>query len=265
MYSSKFGDIQDWAQREAMERRMDDSLLKWLGLDKPPEQRVRHKVWRRQLTESTRQLKLGADRARQRTELEMLDGTEVYRAAAGEESEGDSEWEDWSAGDWIAGTGVEVAVQVAAGARAQLEAIEGELAPSQGLLVLPAGHAEQLAGELPREAAKSGVEVEVEAVAVPILLEEAVETGIPAVQRIGGREEAGPSFVLPANHAEHLVGELAKESGKRQEAAEQEVATAEAEAALRCLLQRQRELQCDGWQQRRKWWLWMQRQQLSGG
>ena len=57
-----------------------------------------------------------------------------------------------------------------AGAGAQLEAIEGELAPSQGLPVLPAGHAEQLAGELPREAAKSGVEVEVEvgAVAVPI-------------------------------------------------------------------------------------------------
>ena len=105
----------------------------------------------------------------------MLDGTEVYRAAAGEGSEEDGEWEDgvwedWSAGDWIAGTGVETAVEVTAGAGAQLEAIEGELVPSQGLLVLPAGHAEQLAGELPREAAKSGVEVEVEvgAVAVPI-------------------------------------------------------------------------------------------------
>ena len=106
----QFGDIQDWAQREAMERRMGDSLLKWLGLNKPPEQRVRHKVWRKQLTETTRQLKLGADRARQRTELEMLDGTEVYRAAAGEGLEEDDEWmngvwEDFSAGDWIAGAG----------------------------------------------------------------------------------------------------------------------------------------------------------------
>ena len=60
----QFGDVQDWARREAMERRMGDSLLRWLGLDRPPEQRVRHTVWRRQLTESTRQLKLGADRAR---------------------------------------------------------------------------------------------------------------------------------------------------------------------------------------------------------
>ena len=59
----QFGDIQDWAQREAMERRIDDSLLKCLGLDKPPKQRVRHTVWRKQLTDSTRQLKLGADRA----------------------------------------------------------------------------------------------------------------------------------------------------------------------------------------------------------
>ena len=66
---------------------------------------------------------------------------------------------------------------------------------------------------------------------MPILLEEAVETGIPAVRRIGGREEAGPSFLLPANHAEHLARELAKESGKRQGVAEQVVAAAEAEAA----------------------------------
>ena len=99
-----------------MERKIGDSLLKWLGLDKPPEQRVRHKVWRKQLTESTRQLKLGADRARQRTELEMLDGTEVYRAAAGEGLEEDDEWEDgvwedWSAGDWIVGAGRETAVE----------------------------------------------------------------------------------------------------------------------------------------------------------
>ena len=47
-----------------MERRMGESLLRWLGLDTPPKrQRVRHKVWRKQLTNSTRQLKLGADRA----------------------------------------------------------------------------------------------------------------------------------------------------------------------------------------------------------
>ena len=69
--------VQDWAQREAMERRMGDSLLRWLGLDKPPHRRVRHNVWKKQSIDSTRQLKLGDDRARQRTELEMLDGTEV--------------------------------------------------------------------------------------------------------------------------------------------------------------------------------------------
>ena len=40
----EFGDIQDWRQREEAERRMGDSLLKWLGLDKPPQQRVRHTV-----------------------------------------------------------------------------------------------------------------------------------------------------------------------------------------------------------------------------
>ena len=73
----QFGDIQDWAQREAMERRMGDSLLRWLGLDKPPHCRVRHKVWKKQLADNTRQLRLGADMARQKTELEMLDGTEV--------------------------------------------------------------------------------------------------------------------------------------------------------------------------------------------
>ena len=62
---------------------MGDSLLRWLGLDKPPKQRVRHKVWRKQLTDSTRQLRLGADSARQGTELEMLDGTEVFRVENG--------------------------------------------------------------------------------------------------------------------------------------------------------------------------------------
>ena len=57
----EFGDIQDWRQREEMERRMGDSLLKWLGLPvgKPPQHRVRHKVWRKQLVDSTRQLRLG--------------------------------------------------------------------------------------------------------------------------------------------------------------------------------------------------------------
>ena len=50
----QYGDIQDWTQREEMERRMGDSLLRWLGLDRPPQQRVRHKVWRKQLTDSTR-------------------------------------------------------------------------------------------------------------------------------------------------------------------------------------------------------------------
>ena len=36
------GDMQDWLQREKMERKMGDSLLKWLGFGKPPQQRVRH-------------------------------------------------------------------------------------------------------------------------------------------------------------------------------------------------------------------------------
>ena len=88
-----------------------------MGLDKPPKQRVRHKVWRKQLTDSTRQLKLGPDRARQGTELEMLDGTELYSVvgeaatgsvvrgpsheagpepAAAEEEWEEEEWEDWS-------------------------------------------------------------------------------------------------------------------------------------------------------------------------
>ena len=74
----QFGEIQDWAQREAMERRLGDSLLRWLGLYKPPHRRVRHKVWKKQLVDNTRQLGLGADRARQKTELEMLDGTKVF-------------------------------------------------------------------------------------------------------------------------------------------------------------------------------------------
>jgi hypothetical protein len=52
-----------------MQRKMGDSLLRWLGLDKPPHHRVRHKVWKKQQADRTRQLLLGADRAiaRQRT------------------------------------------------------------------------------------------------------------------------------------------------------------------------------------------------------
>ena len=38
------GDMQGWLQREKMERRTGDSLLKWLGFDRPPQQRVRYKV-----------------------------------------------------------------------------------------------------------------------------------------------------------------------------------------------------------------------------
>ena len=60
--------MEDWLEREQMERRMGDSLLKWLGHDKPPAVRVSHKVWRKQLVDRTRQLKLGADRAKQRTD-----------------------------------------------------------------------------------------------------------------------------------------------------------------------------------------------------
>ena len=83
---------------------MGDSLLRWLGRDKPSQHRVRHTAWKKQLADRTRQLLLDADRARQRTELEMLDGADVYRAAAGEEpeegDEGEGEmWEDWDAGD----------------------------------------------------------------------------------------------------------------------------------------------------------------------
>ena len=123
----ELGGLEDWLQREQMERRMGDSLLKWLGHDKPPAVRVSHKVWRKQLVDRTRQLKLGAERARQRTEMLMLDGIDIVRVvgAAGTRHEagpgaeigleagevedlGDgSEWEDWSMGDWVAGTGVD--------------------------------------------------------------------------------------------------------------------------------------------------------------
>ena len=114
----QFGDIQDWAQREAMEREMGDSLLRWLGRDKPPQHRVRYKVWRKQLTGKTRQLLLGADRARQGTELEMLDGTDIVREAettgARHESAGSDPEAKFGAGDeggencedgWVGGLG----------------------------------------------------------------------------------------------------------------------------------------------------------------
>ena len=39
--------------------------------------RVSHKAWRKQLVDRTRQLKLGADRARQRTDMLMLGGTDI--------------------------------------------------------------------------------------------------------------------------------------------------------------------------------------------
>ena len=117
---------------------MGDSLLRWLGLDKPPQHRVRHKVWKKQQADRTRQLLLGADRARQRTELEMLDGTDIVRrvgaagagheaAGAGPESEfdpgaegGGSEgggWVDWDRENWVEGTGVNLE-GAEAGARA---------------------------------------------------------------------------------------------------------------------------------------------------
>ena len=65
--------------------------LRWLGLGKPPQQRARHKAWGELLIDSTRQQKLGAGRARQRSGMEMLDGTELVRgmdvAGAGAEVE----------------------------------------------------------------------------------------------------------------------------------------------------------------------------------
>ena len=172
----QFGDIQDWAQREAMERRMGDSLLRWLRLDKPPQQRVRHKVWRKQLTDSTRQLRLGADRAMQGIELEMLDGTELYsvaeEAAAGsvvrgpspgagsEPAAGEGEWEgkgweDGSGGNWVEGAGAgqeEVEVGIGADAEAEAGARAEEAAP-EGC---------EAAGRGGEEAAAAGLEAPAE-------------------------------------------------------------------------------------------------------
>ena len=52
-------------------------------MGKPSHHRVKHKVWKKQLVDSTRQLGLGADKARQKTELEVLDGTEVFSVING--------------------------------------------------------------------------------------------------------------------------------------------------------------------------------------
>ena len=77
----ELGGLEDLLQREQVERRVGDSLLEWLGHGKPPALRVRHKVctWREQLVGRTRQLELGADRARQSTKMQMLDGADVVR------------------------------------------------------------------------------------------------------------------------------------------------------------------------------------------
>ena len=116
-------------------------MLKWLGHDKPPSVTVSHKVWRKQLVDRTRQLKLGADRARQRSDMLMLDGTDIVRVveaagarhestgadpevesgpAAEEGASNDGEWEDNDMGDWIAGTGVDLeGAEAGAGADAE--------------------------------------------------------------------------------------------------------------------------------------------------
>ena len=43
-------------------------------------------MWRKQLVDNTRQLELGADKARQRTDMEMLDGIEVVRVVGASEA-----------------------------------------------------------------------------------------------------------------------------------------------------------------------------------
>ena len=53
-------------------------------MNKPPHHKARHRVWKKRLVDSTRQLRLGDDRARQKTELEMLAGTEVSSVVTGE-------------------------------------------------------------------------------------------------------------------------------------------------------------------------------------
>ena len=73
------GSLEDWLQRDQMEKKVGGPLLKLLSFGKPPQQRVRHKVWRQQLVDNTRQLELGADRARQENDMEVLDGTEMVK------------------------------------------------------------------------------------------------------------------------------------------------------------------------------------------
>ena len=107
-----------------MGRKMRDSLLEWLGHDKPPSVRVSHKLWRKHLVDRTRQLSLGVDRARQQSDMLLFHGTDIVgtveavgaghepaQVEAGpgpavEERASDAEeWEVTDMGDWIAGTG----------------------------------------------------------------------------------------------------------------------------------------------------------------
>jgi hypothetical protein len=121
-------------------------------MNKPPQHRVRYKVWKKQQTDRTRQLLLGADRARQRTELEiMLDGTDIVRevvavgarheaAGAGPEAElgpvaeegesgEDVGWVDWDDKNWIEATGVNLegaGAETGAGAVSEAEPTSDE-------------------------------------------------------------------------------------------------------------------------------------------
>ena len=86
-------------------------------------------MWRKQLVDRTRQLELGADRARQRSDMLMLDVANIVgvvgAAGARHESAGagpgagsgpaaeegasnDDGWEGSDMGDWVAGTGVDL-------------------------------------------------------------------------------------------------------------------------------------------------------------
>ena len=122
--------------------------------------RVSHKVWRKQLVDRTRQLKLGADRARQQSDMLLLDGTDIVGAveaaraehepahaeaepgpAAEEGASDEEEWEDRDMGDWIAGTGADpedaearigADAEAEAGARAEEAAPEGCGATGRG-------------------------------------------------------------------------------------------------------------------------------------
>ena len=47
-------------------------------------------MWRRELVDATRQLKLGADRAREGETLELLDGVEVVRRVQAGNAEGEA-------------------------------------------------------------------------------------------------------------------------------------------------------------------------------